>query len=449
MKKSILSLVFATITYSIFAQQVIFSSSFENWSNNDPIDWVTGGTDISPDSVNQISTGAIYGNNSAELRNPSATHKRLKTDTLSITAGQAYSVTYWVRGKGSIRAGLYDGTTYQPYTTYDSINSNTWMSFTKSITANSTSATAQFILSVRYTEAPEHLQVDSFVVTTSGGGSGITNASIYNIQLATTAPFASTYNNQVVSTGGIVTAVKSPGYWLQSGNGPWSGIYVFDSITAAQVTMGDSVTMNALVIEYNTLTELKNVANFVKVSSGNAMPQFTVITTGDANTEPYESVLIQCQSAKCTNPNSGFGQWKIYNAGDTVFVDDLMYTYNTPMLNSNYNVSGPLYYSFGEWKIEPRMASDVSLVTGISDLNSEKKLNIFPNPNNGLLSLSVEEEGSLLNIIDFSGKVVYTQICKQKGNIQIQLSDIISEGIYTVVLKEKSFLSKSKLIFIR
>jgi hypothetical protein len=449
MKKSILSLIFATITYTIFAQQVIFSSSFENWSNNDPIDWVTGGTDISPDSVNQISTGAVFGNSAAELRNPNVMHRRLKTDTFSITAGQVYSVTYWVRGKGSIRAGLYDGATYQPYSTYDSINSTTWMSFTKSITANSTSSTAQFILSVRYTQAPEHLQVDSFVVTTSGGGSGITNTSIYNIQMSTTAPFVSTYNNQVVTTGGIVTAVKSPGYWLQSGNGPWSGIYVFDSITAAQVTMGDSVTMNALVVEYNTLTELKNVTNFVKVSSGNAMPQFTVISTGDANTEPYESVLIQCQSAKCTNPNSGFGQWKIYNAGDTVFVDDLMYTYNTPMLNSNYNVSGPLYYSFGEWKIEPRMASDVSLVTGISDLYSEKLLNIYPNPSNGLVNLNIEEEGSVFNIFDMNGKVIFSQTFNSKGNVQLKLNGVLSEGIYNAMIQEKSTVRMSKLMIVR
>ena len=448
MKKSLFSLLFATVTYSIFAQQVIFSSSFENWSNNDPVDWVTGGTDINPDSVNQITSGAVFGNSAAELRNPNVMHRRLKTDTVSITAGQLYSVTYWVRGKGSIRAGLYDGASYQPYTTYDSINSNTWMSFTKSITANSTSSAAQFILSVRYTEAPEHIQVDSFVVTTTGS-SGITNTSLYNIQFSMLAPFSSPYNNQLVTTGGIVTAVKSPGYWIQSGSGPWTGIYVFDSITAGQVAMGDSVKMNALVVEYNTLTELKNVTNFVKVSSGNAMPQFTVVTTGDANTEPYESVLIQCQSAKCTNPNSGFGQWKIYNSGDTVFVDDLMYTYNTPMLNSNYNVSGPLYYSFGEWKIEPRMASDVSLVTGISDLKSEKSLTIFPNPSNGMLNFNIEEEGSAINIIDINGKLIFTQTFNTKGNVQLKLNGILSEGIYSAILQEKSSVRVSKLMIVR
>jgi hypothetical protein len=448
MKKIVLTLSSLAMVFVTNAQ-IIFSSSFENWSNNDPIDWVTGGTDISPDSVNQISTGAVYGNNSAELRNPNVLHKRLKTDTLSISVGQAYTVTYWVRGKGSIRAGLYDGASYQPYSTYDSINSTTWMSYTKTITANSTSATAQFILSVRYTQAPEHLQVDSFVVTASGGGSGITNASIYSIQLSTTAPFASTYNNQLVSTGGIVTAVKSPGYWIQSGTGPYSGIYVFDSISASNVAMGDSVTMNALVVEYNTLTELKNVSSFVKVSSNNPMPAFTVISTGDANTEPYESVLVKCQAAKCTNPNSGFGQWKIYNTGDTVFVDDLMYVYVAPVLNSVYDVSGPLYYSFGEWKIEPRIPSDVSIATGLFYNEKEEILNLFPNPSYGIFTLSTKEENSIVELIDINGRVVFSKVLENIGKHQVDISSSINEGIYLVQLRNKLLSQKSKIIFTR
>ena len=444
MKTSLLTLMISF--FVITAQsQVVYSSSFESWTNTDPDGWVVGNPEINADSVNQISVGTQYGLSAAELRNPSATHKRMKTTPVSIVNGQTYTITYWVKGGGSIRAGLQNGGTgfsaYQ-YSSYDSVNTNNWTMYSHTITADSTSATAQFIISTRFTSVPTYIQVDSFVVTTSGGGGGGA-ASIYSIQYATTAPFVSSFNNQTVSTGGIVTAVKSPGYWIQSGTGPYSGIYVFDSTTAAMVTMGDSVTMNALVIEYNTLTELKNINNFVKVSSGNQLPPFSVINTGDANTEPYESVLIQCQGAKCTNPNSGFGQWKIYNAGDTVFVDDLMYTYVSPALNQYYNVSGPLYYSFSEWKIEPRMASDVTLVTGLDEGLPAENLSVFPNPSNGTIYIGSINSVSKVEVLNAIGQSVAFSSYFIENRIQINIPE---KGFFIIRVKGENTFSSTKVL---
>ena len=444
MKKVLLSLGFAISLLSA-KSQVIFSSSFESWTNTDPDGWVVGTPEINADSVNQITAGTVYGNSAAELRNPVATHKRMKTIPVSIVNGTTYTITYWVKGSGSIRAGLFNGgsgfTAYQ-YSTYDSINSSNWAVYSHTITADSTSSTGQFIISTRYTSVPTYIQVDSFVVSaTSGGGGGTT--SIYSLQYSTTAPFASSFNNQTVSTGGIVTAVKSPGYWIQSGSGPWTGIYVFDSISASTVTMGDSVTMNALVFEYNNLTELKNINNFVKVSNGNSLPAFSVITTGDANTEPYESVLVQCQNAVCTNPNSGFGQWKIYSAGDTVFVDDLMYTYVAPALNQYYTVSGPLYYSFSEWKIEPRMPSDVLLVTGIEE-SALEYFSVFPNPSAGTFWLKGLQTNDLIKIYDVNGRLVNSLSCDTSNEMQINL---FTQGLFLIqVTNQKGVFSKLILI---
>ncbi len=164
------------------------------------------------------------------------------------------------------------------------------------------------------------------------------------------------YEDQTVSTTGIVTAKGTQGYFIQDGIEIRSGIYVFDNNNSPEV--GDEVRIDAKAVEYFTLTELTTVTNLEVLSSGNPLPEPIVLTTGEANNEDYEGMLITVQIATCTNPDLGFGEWQLDDGSGPISVNDLLYVY-APSSNIDYSVTGPLNYSFDFYKIEPRSADDI------------------------------------------------------------------------------------------
>ncbi len=174
---------------------------------------------------------------------------------------------------------------------------------------------------------------------------------IYEIQgQSSSSPF----DGEIVITSGIVTADFIQGYFLQDGAGAWNGIYVYGYGHGMDV--GDEVRIQGEVDEYNGLTEIKNVSSVDTLSTGNELPAPTVLTTSGCNAEDYEGVLVQT-TGECDNENpdapNDWGEWSINDGSGSIRIDDLHYLYE-PTLGITYEVTGPLYYSYGNYKIEPR-----------------------------------------------------------------------------------------------
>ena len=165
---------------------------------------------------------------------------------------------------------------------------------------------------------------------------------------------------QTVETSGIVTAVNSNGFFLQDAPGEWNGIWVYSPGHTA--TVGDDVTFQALVEEFNGLTELTTLANFTVNSTGNTLPAATVVSTGDYPQEKYEGVLVRVENATVTDPDLGFGEFQVDDGSGPAVVDDLFYA-AAPDSGAVLNITGPGYYSFGAFKIEPRDSADVEVVS--------------------------------------------------------------------------------------
>src|SRR5690606_15126970 len=79
--------------------------------------------------------------------------------------GVGYKLTFWLKGKGDIRTGLFDnredafGYFYNDYIT---VNSNTWTEHSQVITADNTTDIAEFIFSLRNSdETMGHIQLDN------------------------------------------------------------------------------------------------------------------------------------------------------------------------------------------------------------------------------------------------------------------------------------------------
>lgn len=168
----------------------------------------------------------------------------------------------------------------------------------------------------------------------------------------------SPYDGDVVSTSGIVTGVHGDGYFIQDGSAEWSGIYVYDPGHTAEEGM--SVELTAEVEEFFEWTELKSVSSFTVVSEGNDLPEPIEISTDELNDEAYESVLVRISSAECTNPDLGFGEYEFNDGSGACMGDDLLFAPNLQQ-GLTYNVSGPVTYSFENYKILPRRAEDVEV----------------------------------------------------------------------------------------
>lgn len=178
----------------------------------------------------------------------------------------------------------------------------------------------------------------------------------------------SPYLDQVVTTTGIVTASFTTGsnstsaYFIQDGTGPRSGIYVYDGVYSPEV--GDEVEITATVDEFFELTELVDVTSLEVLSQDNPLPDPITLSTGDANSEDYESMLVQIESALCTNPDIGFGEFELNDGTGAVAVDDLIYLYQAAQ-GISYTVTAPLYYSFGNFKLVPRGSEDIEIANEI------------------------------------------------------------------------------------
>ncbi|MBL8003218.1 MAG: carbohydrate binding domain-containing protein [Flavobacteriales bacterium] len=345
--------------------QTVFTSDLEGWTNNLPDGWVGSKTNINTDSIFQTANNPHGGTYAVELHNTTP-HKRFTTQPVAVTSGTSYTISFWVRGQGQVRTGLFDGrpggsSGYAPYNAYVTVSSNSWQQVTQTVTCAYDTTGGEFILSVLSTIAPDHLVIDDVNIEVAGPPAP---TSIFDIQFTTDPNGASPVTNQGVLTGGrVVGVVTGAGYYLQSGTGAWSGIYVVDAVNA--VNRGDSVTLGATVEESFGFTRLNNVTGFTVVNSGNPDPAVTNVSTAQANTEPFESVVCKVTNVPCVVAPNQFGEWKLFDT-DSLYVDDQMFAY-TPAVGTSYNVTGPLFYSFGRYKMEPRDANDVEVANSIEE----------------------------------------------------------------------------------
>lgn len=432
------TLLLAALATSLCANAQ-FTSGFENWPDTVPGDWMGSKTTLSADSVEQVSVNVHGGTYAVRLINGPSAHKRFTTQPVTVVDGTTYDVSFWVRGNGNIRVGLFDGRSsgsgYAAYNPYFTSTGNTWTQVTQQITCANDTTAAEFILSVQLTSGPEHLVIDDVNITT-----GIINppvdASIYEIQYTTAVDGNSPLMNQVVNTGGIVTGVDTAGansWFVQAGTGPWSGVYVFDNTSV--VALGDSVTFTATVAEFNSTTELTNVTNLVVVGQY-PEPAPQVLDPVAAADEQWEGVLCHINSLQCMNlPDiATFFEWTGTSWQGSMAVDDLMYLY-APTVGNYYDVTGVMHWANASRKIEPRQLSDITAGSGIAAAASFG-VEVFPNPTADVLNILLPDGDASYTMVDATGRTVLN------GNLNNVRSAVdvaaLAPGAYNLVLSTAS-----------
>ncbi len=343
----------------------------------------------------------------------------------------------------------YDGTSAPSSASWSAMTANLstgsyeWVN-SGELSVSSTSATTYFAF--KYTGTANDgktWQVDSVFVaeagtvfenTVIGTPATASEKTIYEIQSNTINGDESFYVDSVVTTGGIVTAVNifqgdQKGYYIQSGVGSYSGIYVFDGNNT--VVKGDSVIVTGTVDEFFASTQIGFVTNLSIVSNFNDVP-VTLLSTAGVAQEEYESVLCQVVNANCTALPNNFDEWKVDDGSGEVFVADFLFLYS-PTLGTAYNVTGVVAFAFSEWKLYPRDGNDVTVYNGqpvsINE-NNEVLTAVYPNPvANGNVTIEVTENTSLV-VLDLLGNVVLTNALVSGVNT-INVADLAA-GNYIV-----------------
>lgn len=149
--------------------QVNTNVGFEDWSGTTPSGW---GGSTTNGTFAKYTDGAYEGENALQLINTSNSHKRFSTAAVAVEDGKRYAVSFYAKGNGEVRVGLYDGTsgvTAYKYNNYFNINSNTYSLFTDTLDCTTTTSSAQFLLSFRNTDPDmDHLVLDNVVFSIVG-----------------------------------------------------------------------------------------------------------------------------------------------------------------------------------------------------------------------------------------------------------------------------------------
>lgn len=165
----------------------------------------------------------------------------------------------------------------------------------------------------------------------------------------------------------VVTGVAPIGFYAQQLMGStdyagvdFSGIFVFTSMPPT-VARGDVVDVAGMTTVFNGLSQISTPV-ITPVAMGMEPAPVTVaaaqVATGGARAEALESVLVRVETLTVSNPDLGSGEFSV---NDMLRIDDQMFIIMPPVTMGQMftYIQGPLNFSFGDTKIEPRDISDV------------------------------------------------------------------------------------------
>lgn len=233
------------------------------------------------------------------------------------------------------------------------------------------------------TESPDAMATGSFYICYDDGIN-----SIIRIQKNEDG-FASVWDGMFIPTMSVQGTVTSGlqtydlgMVTIQDGTAQWSGIFMDESDGLDELFRGDRIEItSAKVVDSFGVTYLKN-ATFTVLSSGNPLPDFITGLEPDTidagvflKAEPYEGMLLRFDSAIVTEnnadaPSGPFGEWR-FNVGSSTPESgmraddrsfDVPFDFGTDSVTLGETlgfVQGPLWFSFGNYKLIPRNLADI------------------------------------------------------------------------------------------
>ena len=374
-----------------FGQNLVLNGDFEAWTANAPDSWTTIETGI---TVSAEDNPAFFHGGSWSMKTDVTTGDQGSTDfrqSLDVVADETYDISVWVyHADNEVQARLYVET-YRGYS--DNSIVGAWQEMTYSYTAT---ATGSIEVGLRFYDQADFdgsstVYIDDYTMVV-GVPPEPTIYTITEIQTPDEGGDASQHSGEFIETRGIVTAIGGYFYFIQDGEGDYSGVYVYNS--PGDLALGDDITIIGNVAEYNGLTQISDVSTTTIHSSGNTLPAARVLTTGAVASELNEGMLVKT-AGPCTAVSAapGSDRWlfQLDDGSGAAFADDGIFT-PTTTVGTTYEITGALTYYYGNFSVLTRDAADVVEVIVEPEVDLTGRwtlapiagaLMVGPNPNDG------------------------------------------------------------------
>jgi predicted extracellular nuclease len=188
----------------------------------------------------------------------------------------------------------------------------------------------------------------------------IGGATIHQIQTGEILEDATVTLKDVVVTSNI--SLNGEGFFVQdAGGGEYSGMYVYvpSGIEETYIEPGYTLNITGSVTEFYDWTELSvSSETAIEIAGqGHAVTVDTVDPDAVESWEAWESCLISVGSATVSEGMNDHNEAKLDNG---LKIDDLLWAFDVEAGSSFTDVTGPLGYSYEEWKLFPREEADLA-----------------------------------------------------------------------------------------
>lgn len=239
-----------------------------------------------------------------------------------------------------------------------------------------------------------------------------------------------------------VTAVApGEGFFVQDASAAWSGIWVeFDKATYEGIQIGNGVSVVGEVAEVASVTSIVDaVMEFVPPMV--AISPIVLENPSDLKAEKYESVLVKVEGARASAPAVGTGEWTIYyQEANNALVNDWLY-FATVTKGNYYDVTGVVNARLDNYKLEPRIESDVKDLT-VTKVDPElaNTFKVYPNPFNDQITIDNNDKLTRVVISNIAGQRV---IDIEYPTREIRTANLVS-GIYVISLYTENGVAKTE-----
>ena len=133
-------------------------------------------------------------------------------------------------------------------------------------------------------------------------------------------------------TGKVVGRYEATGaqnrFFVQETGSAWNGLYVYNSVSTAQ--LGDSVSLTGIIAEYYAETEFSTITSHITHASGRPLPNPVVVSAANFGpdscnvaAEPYEGMLIQINNLTVIDSAGNGDFWAVSGTDSVVIMNDL------------------------------------------------------------------------------------------------------------------------------
>lgn len=259
----------------------------------------------------------------------------------------------------------------------------------------------------------------------------LTPGATYYIQADSYSPATSADSTRI-----IITAATSS---LDASFSGLSSSYCLPAASSSliPVTAGGLFTLNSSTTAITSFTPASaGVGTHTVNYSIGGCKSNSVVTVGNIpNVTAVSNASLICVGQSATLTASGTASTYSWSTGGTTASIVV-----TPTATTSYSVTG---FDFG-CNSTVSITQNVSTCTGINEFALQNSINVFPNPNNGLFTVTTNKTADLITITDLLGKTIY-QI-KPENNAAIIDLKSFNQGVYFVIVKEGHNSATIKII---